>query len=243
MDRICTNGGSIVRGRYLLFNNLWGAAAGAGSQCLWAAGQPSAANAATPGTEDETIAWGTEWEWTGPTESVKSYVAAILGWHWGWPVPDSGLPIRLSDIASAHSLWDYHLERTAPGPQNVSYDIWLARAPDPKPEDLTDELMIWLHRDGDATPIGTRQAAVAIGGVAWELWQGPHPAGGWKVHSFVRSANTDSVSLDLGQFFDYLMSDGLTDPTYLVGIEAGTEVFAGAGTLSTARYGVEIVSA
>jgi hypothetical protein len=239
MDRICGHGESLVRGRYLILNNLWGAAGGSGSQCLWspvAAGGERGDQVAG----ETAIAWGTSWDWAGPANAVKSYAAAILGWHWGWPGPESGLPVRLGDIAEARSRWDFRLDKTAPGPQNVAYDIWLASAEDPRMEDLTDEIMIWLHRDGDATPIGSRVATVAIGGVVWELWQGPHPGRGWRVHSFVRSANTDSVSLDLGQFLDFLISYGLSKSAWLVGIEAGTEVFSGAGTLETACYEIDI---
>jgi xyloglucan-specific endo-beta-1,4-glucanase len=233
MDRICGNGESLARGRFLILNNLWGAEGGSGSQCLWSPGAPG-------GPADDPISWGTGWDWTGPAETVKSYAAAILGWHWGWPGPESDLPIRLAGIGEARSRWDFRLDKTTRGPQNVAYDIWLASAEDPRMEDLTDEIMIWLHRDEGATPIGSRQATVAIGGVTWELWQGPHPGRGWTVHSFVRSANADSVSLDLARFFDYLISGGLSDSLYLVGIEAGTEVFSGAGELETTRYDVEI---
>lgn len=229
MDRICGNGESLVRGKYLLFNNLWGAAGGSGSQCL-SAGESAG----------EQLAWSTTWTWTGPSGSVKSYAAAVLGWHWGWPVAGSGLPIRLRDIGVARARWDYRLEKTTPGPQNVACDIWIASTADPRAEDPTEEIMIWLDREGGATPIGARHADVVIDGVVWEFWEGPHPDRGWTVHSFVRAANTSSATLNLAKFFEHLIAGGLSDASYLVGIEAGTEVFTGAGTLETTHYEVEI---
>jgi hypothetical protein len=236
MDRICGNGETLVRGKYMLFNNLWGAAMGSGSQCLW--------DAAAGGTDDEArIAWGTNWDWTGPTDSIKSYVAVVLGWHWGWAVPNTGLPTPLSAIESARSRWDFNLTETVPGPINVTYDIWLATDPDRADQTLKDEIMIWVHRGGGAIPIGSKRATVAIDGATWDLWEGPHPSGRWVVHSFVRTASADSVSLDLKDFFEFLISRGLSSSTYLIGIEAGTEVFTGAGRLDTTGYAVDVVGA
>jgi xyloglucan-specific endo-beta-1,4-glucanase len=234
-ERVCGHDESLVRGRFLLLNNLWGASAGSGSQCLWAP---------APGLADESrgIAWGTDWDWQGPTDSVKSYVGAVLGWHWGWPLAGSGLPVRLSSIERARASWAFELRQTRPGPQNVAFDIWIAVTPDPTMADLTDEVMIWLHRSGGATPIGALRERVAVDGAEWDLWEGPHPERGWTVHSFVRVENAAAADLDLRLFFEALVRRGMRDDTWLVGVQAGTEVFAGAGTLETTRYGVEIAA-
>jgi hypothetical protein len=229
MDRICGHGESLARGKYLLLNNLWGAAGGRGSQCLSSEGD----------VVGEGVAWSTSWEWQGDADTVKSYAAAVLGWHWGWALAGSGLPVPLSRLAVAESDWDYRLTSKEPGRLNVAYDIWLAATPDPGMEDLTDEIMIWLHRDGGATPIGTRQGRVRVDGADWELWEGPHPDRGWAVHSFVRVASTTSAALNLKNFFDHL-APRMRDAVYLVGIQAGTEVFTGSGTLETSRYSVEL---
>jgi len=231
LDRVCDHGATLVRGRYLLFNNLWGAASGAGEQCLWA--DPPAA-----GTE--TIAWSTGWRWTGDPLSVKSYAAAVVGWHFGLATPACELPLRLSDIAAATSEWQYRLSEETAGTLNVAYDIWVASTPEPLPEELTDEIMIWLHRDGGATPIGAVQATVVVDGAEWELWQGKHPRSQWQVHSFVRTAGEQALELDLTRFFDFLVSRVVDPAHYLVGIQAGTEIFTGQGRLETLRYSVRV---
>jgi xyloglucan-specific endo-beta-1,4-glucanase len=236
VDRVCGHGESIRRGRFLLVNNLWGARFGSGEQCLEAEDE----GASTPAAAGEPIAWSTDWRWAGPSDSVKSYAAAILGWHWGLVAPDPALPVRLSELAVARSDWEYRLAETEPGTFNVAYDIWIASEPDPQAEQLTDEIMIWLNRGGGATPIGAFAASVDVDGAAWELWQGPHPHRGWTVHSFVRTPGVASASLELRRFFDHLGSRGLDPERYVVGIEAGTEIFTGAGRLDTLRYSVEI---
>jgi hypothetical protein len=227
MERISKNGDSLVRGKFLLYNNLWGAATGTGTQCLWA----------EPGSGPD-IAWGTDWNWTGPDYSVKSYSAAVLGWHWGWRIQDTGLPIRLSQ--KVRTSWSFQLTQTTPGKVNVTLDLWLASNPHLGDENPDGEVMVWLNHSAGIRPIGSNQDAARIGGSDWAVWQGPHPASGWPVYSFVRTTNAATQSLDLAEFFRYLIALGLNDANYLIGLEAGIEVFTGAGRLDTTSYSVEI---
>jgi xyloglucan-specific endo-beta-1,4-glucanase len=226
IERTCEHGGTIRRGHFLLSNNLWGASTGRGSQCLWA--------------EPGSIAWGTEWSWEGNADTVKSYVACTLGWHWGWPLPGGPLPAALASLAAVRSEWRFGLT-AAPGSRlNVTYDAWLADVEDPADGNPTDEVMIWLRREGGATPIGRRRDDVEVEGAAWELWSGPHPERGWTVHSFVRTEPAVDARLDLLRFFEAVRPD-MPKAIYLVGIEAGTEVFTGTGRLETTRFTIDFV--
>jgi hypothetical protein len=225
-DRICEHGGMIERGHFLLANNLWGAATGHGNQCLWA--------------EPDSIAWGTEWSWQGDPDTVKSYVACTLGWHWGWPLPGGPLPIGLAGLAEVRATWRFDLT-AAPGSRlNVTYDIWLADVEDPGQGNPGDEVMIWLRQVGDPKPIGRRRGAVEVDGATWELWSGPHPEQGWRVHSFVRTEPADTSHLDLMRFFAAIAAE-MPGAAYLVGLEAGPEVFLGGGRLETSRYSVDFI--
>jgi len=232
MDRVCGHLDSLVRGRYLLFNNLWGAETGSGEQCL---------STEAPDTA-EPLAWETSWRWDGDSNTVKSYVAAVVGWHFGWPAPAWELPVALSSLAALPSRWDYDLEASAASRLNVAYDIWLARTPEAPPQDITDEVMIWLHRAGDPTPIGRPTRAVEVEGARWQLWEGPHPSRAWTVHSFVRSgsARDAATRLDLRRFFDPI-SDITPEAHYLAGVQAGAEIFTGTGTLRTTAYSLEVI--
>jgi hypothetical protein len=50
---------------------------------------------------------------------------------------------------------------------------------------------------------------------------------------------TTSAALNLKNFFDHL-APRMPEAVYLVGIQAGTEVFTGSGTLETSLYSVEL---
>ena len=59
------------------------------------------------------------------------------------------------------------------------------------------------------------------------------------MYSFVRTSNVSSASLNLRDFTNYLVANnGLSSSKYLLSVEAGTEVFTGAGTLNTTAYSV-----
>lgn len=229
MKRVCNNGDFIVRGKAYLYNNLWGAETGCGSQCLWESS-----------SSDTHIAWGTSWNWTGLSDTIKSYAAAVWGWHWGWKVAHSGLPIQLTSLRSLHTSWHFDLTHTTPGGTNVTYDMWLSEDPDPGGENPAGEVMVWLYHTGDILPIGSRQTTPMIEDTGWDLWAGPHPVSDWPVYSFVRSGKATSASLDLVNFFQYLISSGLNSSLYLLSVEAGAEVFTGEGRLDTTHYTIDL---
>lgn len=228
-EPLCTDGDSIIMGKYWLNSNLWGAHTGSGSQCLW-----------DVATEGSNIAWGTSWDWAGQVDAVKSYNCAVLGWHWDWKLPHTGLPLQLSTHQSIQTTWSFNLAQTTPGGINVSYDLWLSTNSHLGNANPSEEIMIWLYQSGDISPIGSKQTTATIGGTSWDLWEGSVPACGWPVHSFVRTTNTSSQSLDLTNFFDYLVSRGLSRSNYLISVEAGPEVFTGTGRLDTTSYSIEI---
>jgi hypothetical protein len=85
---------------------------------------------------------------------------------------------------------------------------------------------------------------VNIGGADWDLYRGWIDAGngvGWNVFSFVRTANTSSIDLNLRDFTNNLVARGwVSNSKYLSSVQAGTEVFGGAGRVDTDSYSVEI---
>lgn len=227
--KVCNNGESILMGKYWLNSNLWGAHTGSGSQCLW--------ETANDGSK---IAWGTSWNWTGQADSVKSYNCAVLGWHWGWMLAQTGLPMQLSADLNVHTSWNFDLQQTRTGALNVAYDLWISPDPQLGNANASNEIMVWLYKEGDISPIGSKQLTVNLGGTDWDLWEGTIPSNDWLVHSFVRTTNTNFQSLNLSDFYRFLISRGLSDSKYLLSVEAGTEVFTGAGSLETSAYSVEI---
>jgi xyloglucan-specific endo-beta-1,4-glucanase len=218
----CEAFGSITMGKYWLNNNTWGAGSGSGQQCIWNTSQSGS-----------TIAWGTSWNWSGQPSQVKSFDSSVLGWHWGWKNSGTGLPVQLSANRNVSSGWNF--QPSGSGTFNVAYDLWLHTISNPDwSNQPSDEVMIWLYRAGGAGPLGTRVATVNIAGTNWDLYEGNI---GWQVHSFVRTSNTTSATLNLRDFLNYLRStQGLSSAKYLTSVEAGTEVFVGSGQLNTTSY-------
>lgn len=223
----CDNGGSIPVGTFWALNNLWGAGTGTGSQCVTARGLGA-----------DTLAWTTTWKWSGQNTKVKSYVAAIKGWHWGYPVAGSGLPLKVSSIQAIPARWQYDLTLDLSTFQqvNVAYDIWTGTTTNPGSP--ADEIMVWNFRTGGIQPVGSPQTKVTIDGVQWEIWKGAHT---WNVMTYVRLTPQadDDLQLDLKHFTDDLVARKWLDPAkYVVGIESGSEVFYGNGGLDTTLYQV-----
>ena len=164
----------------------------------------------------------------------------MWGWHWGWKVADTGLPIQLNSLRSLRTVWSFNLTHTRLGGTNVTYDIWLSGNPAPGDKNPAGEVMIWLYNTGDIRPIGSRQTSTIIEGIEWELWEGPHPVSAWPVYSFIRTVNTKTQKLDLRNFFQHLISVGLSSSVYLLGVQAGAEVFTGEGRLDTNLYSINM---
>jgi hypothetical protein len=211
-------------GKYYLNSNLWGANTGSGTQCI-----------SDISNNGSTIAWDTNWNWTGQANSVKSYDSSVLGWHWGWQNSNTGLPVQLSSNQSVMTNWNYTLNQTNPGGIDVSYDTWISDNPNLGNGNPTDEVMVWLYHGGGVQPVGSKQTTVTVDGTSWDLWEGNV---GWEVHSFVSTSNNiNGQTLNLMDFYNALISSGrLSSSKYLLSVESGTEIFTGAGDLRTNSY-------
>ncbi|MEW1832634.1 endo-1,4-beta-glucanase [Streptomyces sp. NPDC088196] len=228
----CAASDTVTLGKYYVNNNLWGQDKGTGNQCVWGDAQSGS-----------DISWGTSFDWAnkaGGEYDVKSYASTVLGWHWGWKVDKSttGLPVRVGDRKPVKTTWDFSISSN-PGTLDVAYDMWLHDKSDADWQDTpTDEIMIWLNKQGGAGPLGTKYGSVSLGHTMWDIYQGDI---GWKVYSFVRRSNTTKATLNIDDFTQALVRRKLlTNDKYLSGIEAGTEIFKGSGRLDTKAYSVGI---
>jgi hypothetical protein len=215
-------------GRYMVQNNLYNA--GGGSQCV-TAGWDMGANA---GFVVNPVNLNV------PTGGAPgSYPSVVLGWHFGRFWGSYSAARALSSITSIPSSWTF----TVPpmGRYNASYDAWLHPTnANPQNPGGGVELMIWLNQR-DTTPIGTVGPTVMIGGAAWAVWYGPN-AGGWTTVSYVRAGNTSSISnLDLLPFFRDAVDRGyVTASSFLLGVQAGFEIWEQSQTMTTNSYSVAI---
>jgi hypothetical protein len=224
-DKTSTEAAAITLGKYWINNNQWGGTGVTGSQSIW-----------STCSSGNTIGWGTEWtSWTGSASQVKSYASAVLGWHWGWKLTGTGLPVQISANKAIQCGWTYKV--TTNNAINVSYDLFAHSTASPGTnDDPTDEIMIWLYRSNNAAPIGDTKATVTIAGTSWEFHQGSN--GRWNVHSYVRTSNADTgATMNLNDFIkDLTANRGLSPSKYIDSIQAGTEVFLGTGRLDSDQY-------
>ncbi|MBN2192799.1 MAG: hypothetical protein JW751_08265 [Polyangiaceae bacterium] len=183
-------------------------------------------------------------------DAPAAYPSLVKGWHWGPQTDDFQSGRQLSSIGSIDTLWCF----TPPsnGKYNVSYDMWLH----PSNPNLGNadpaggmEMMVWVARGpetasfGDAPfPIGSGDGAVDRFqhlGAWWRVYKGT--AGSWTVVSYMRETNTTSVELDLKYFMSDAITRGyLTQNWYLLGVEAGFEIWEGGQGARSDSYRVEI---
>jgi xyloglucan-specific endo-beta-1,4-glucanase len=217
----CQSGWSAIMGKYILNNNWWGTSGATGEQCVWGTCQ-----------DGDVVGWVTNWNWSGGTSPVLTYTSIVFGWQYGFQVSNTGLPIQVSTNKAINCGWDFTLTQTS-GAYNVAYDIWLHTSANPPSNGgQSDEIMIWLSKAGNPLPAGSTFASgISIAGATWNLSEGNV---GWPVHSYLRTSNTSSATMNVMAFMNDLVTRGLIPNTrYVTGVQAGVEVRSGGGTLTT----------
>jgi hypothetical protein len=225
----CANLGTIeLPGRYMVQNNLYNAMGG--TQCVTAGWD----NAAIAGFNVNPVSLNVV-----AGGAPASYPSVVLGWHYNRFYGSYTTARQLQAIQSVPSSWAFTVPSM--GRYNASYDVWLHPTnPNPPNPSGGVELMIWLNQR-DTTPIGTVGPTAMIGGAAWAVWTGPN-AGGWTTISYVRAGNTTSVTnLDLRDFFLDAANRGVVSAsTYLLGVQAGFEIWEQNQTMISNAYTVAI---
>ncbi|KAF9462494.1 glycoside hydrolase family 12 protein [Collybia nuda] len=214
---------SVLNGRFLLENNLWGmSSATSGSQ-----------SSQVTSTNGNSVSWYTNYNWAGGNYNVKSYANLDLR---------VGLGKRISAISSIPTSWSWTYSSASSGlVSNVSYDLWLSNTAGTggASASSTYEIMIWLSTRGGAGPAGSQIGTVNINGVNWRLFKGN--VASWVVFSFVAPNEITNYNSDLKPFLTYLTSNqGISSSQYVVQAQAGTEPFIGSARLTTNSYSISI---
>ncbi|KAI9368168.1 concanavalin A-like lectin/glucanase domain-containing protein [Aspergillus egyptiacus] len=190
---------------YIVNNNMWGQHQGTGSQCTYIDSISGAG-----------VAWHTTWTWSGGETSVKSY-------------PYSGRqidPVLVSSVSSIPSTTEWSYDNTNIN-ANVAYDLFTAADRNHETSGGDYELMIWLARYGNISPIGSQVSTAELAGITWEVWSGLN--GDMQVYSFVVSSPLTSFNADIKEFWNYLTDNYSypADSQYLLTVQVGTEPFTG----------------
>ncbi|EGZ25668.1 putative glycoside hydrolase family 12 protein, partial [Phytophthora sojae] len=219
-DDFCDQWGTTTTDNYIIYNNLWGESyATSGSQCT-----------GLDSSSGSTVAWHTNWTWTGASSNVKSFANAALQFD----------AVQLSSVSSIPTTMEYSLEYSGNIAADVSYDLFTAST---STGDNEFEIMIWLAALGGAGPISSTGSAVAtttIADTSFSLYTGAN--GDTTVYSFVASDTVKSFSGDLMDFFTYLIdNEGFSSSQYLNTVQAGTELFTGTDvTLTVSSYSAAV---
>ena len=205
---------------YVVQNNVWGA------DTAQALSVDPNTGAFTVVTSDHNL----------PTNGAPaSYASIFRGTHWGNVTTKSGLPLEVDKIASVPSTWK--ITSTGTGAWDAAYDIWFNKTSATTGQPDGAELMIWINHRGGIRPAGQKIATVQIDGATWDLWTADFK---WKYIAYVRSTPSDSAKLELKDFFNDAVARGLVQPAwYLVGVEAGFELWQGGTGLASDLFSVK----
>lgn len=245
--------GTRAYGKYKLRNNIWGineGYQGIGMQTLWANGSRC---------------WGVDAQHQDVQKGqVKSYPNAQRGWSiHDDPSPNSGLPIRVSEIRKGRIRWK--MQASENGRMWGLWDIYFHETPNAPPKEAEGNaaeahvnLMIqqfivedsnrWMIKDSDnwkRVTIGEhtyRHRPTNPNGSEQERGDVSNPS--WsrnQIKLYVDNLNGNTLgkkdmTIDLKQLIDWAVQEGsLKNTDYLVGIQAGWEIVAG-GTYVTEDY-------
>jgi hypothetical protein len=181
---------------------------------------------------------------TVTSNEPAAYPSIVKGWHWGFKTSGHEMGRQLSTIGSIDSLMCFSPPTS--GKFNVSYDMWLHPTNGSLGnQDPTGgvEMMVWLYREGDVWPIGDAVDRFQYQGAWWRVSEGT--AGTWSVISYMRESNVTSAALDLKYFMDDAMtraaiSKKISGSWYLLGIEAGYEIWQGGQGARIDSYEVDV---
>jgi cellulose 1,4-beta-cellobiosidase len=176
----------------------------------------------------------------------SSYPSVIYGWQAGsfyGAYQTAKTVTSILNGGSATTSWNF----TAPtgGKWDAAYDIWFSPQAAPPTAAGGLELMIWPNYGGMAQPVGTNvlggNATTTIGGAPYEVWTGTVST--WKYIAYRRQPGSGTAisNMDLKPFFmDAVNRGSLQNAWYLLGIQAGFEIWQGSGTASTTSFSASV---
>lgn len=179
---------------------------------------------------------GTRFDWSyGPDDSrILAYPSLILGKS-AWGNGESGvIDTRISDLRNLDLAYDVAIAGQTDR-FNVAYDLWLTNSADPTYQNITTELMIWVHAGG--FPLPDTPDAIYDGG---SFTAHVHVHEGfsalditWRYVAVVLTETRLAGTIDLDGLLRFLVARDIVNPSdHVTGIEFGAEVSSGTGALT-----------
>ncbi|GAA2686255.1 MULTISPECIES: hypothetical protein [Actinosynnema] len=149
--------------------------------------------------------WGV-WADHPNTGGVKSY-----------PHSAKAIGRKLSALSTLRS--SFNVTRPGGGAYATAYDIWA--------DNHAYEIMIWANKQGAVGPIGSKQTTVSVGGHTWDVYRGSN--GSNAVFSFIRTANTNSGTVDVLAVLRWIRTQGWYGDVTVDEVQFGFEITSSAG--------------
>jgi len=226
-DSSCVDWAEFKINDFLLSNNVWGKGLETNyEQCIYYESN----------NNQTEIGWNWDWPANG---NVRGYPEIIFGLKpWNTTSTSQCLP---APINSNQITLKYSCTASAIGQWNLAYDIWLTNSITPTTENVTHEIMIWMHKTNSITPAGINMGTITISNENFDLWVNENHNDSWMYLAFVSETTNLNATLDLNAFLDYLISNEyVSADLFISGIEFGTEIFEGVGKIKLSDYNVEV---
>ncbi|BCJ68275.1 GH12 family glycosyl hydrolase domain-containing protein [Polymorphospora rubra] len=101
----------------------------------------------------------------------------------------------------------------------TAYDIWTT--------DHAHEIMLWMNRYGPVGPLGGFETTATVGGHTWDIYRGSN--GHNQVYSFIRTANTDTGTVDVTAVAQWIRAQGWFGDVTIGDVQLGYEITSAAG--------------
>jgi hypothetical protein len=171
-----------------------------------------------------------------------AFPSLVYGWQAGNFYGGYAGGRTVGSLGTATTDWSFSVNNVSQ--YDAAYDIWLAPTKAPATANGGVELMVWLQYSG-VQPAGptTSVGTVTSGGKTFAAYTTSITNAGstWTYLAYLANAQTSSVSgLDLKPFFADAEKRGLGTGWYLLGIQAGFEVYNASGSVTTTSFDVNI---
>jgi hypothetical protein len=171
-----------------------------------------------------------------------SFPAVVSGWGPG----EAGIQFygpykggkTIGSLTGVSTTWSFTTGGSGNG--DAAYDAWFSNT-SANPAVPGIEFMVWINKGGKQALGCCTAAGTALNG--WTPYVGTNTTG-QKVVSYVPATDSNSASIDLLTFFKDAAAAGhgyagLTSGSYLLGVQAGFEVYGGS-TWTTTDYTITI---
>ncbi len=216
----------VMGGEYRITNNVW---RGTSTQCL-SVDPASTFFSVIRSTHDSNV--------------VVAYPSIIKGQHFGGVnTKNSGMPVKLSDIASAPVEWSPDVNH-AKGIWNTAFEAWISPKGGTVPEGGA-ELMVWLNKKGYIImPAGgEKKATITVAGTQWNVYFDDTQRR-WRYIAYERAKPAVVQNFDLKDFIDDAVSRGYLESSwYLDSMEAGFEIIQDGKGLTNRSFSASVIRA